>query len=686
MQRLAGATRISSLHLPLISLVSRQFSCRAHFPTPALQLKLTPTVQPITTPIGTGRLTMTSRAVSSSPSTLTLTAQETRLFRGIMAMCADQKLGTTVRVAGGWVRDKLLGLESHDIDLALDDMTGVDFANLLDAHYNAQHAAERGEQGERLRTHPVTIRSNPEQSKHLETATLVLEGVELDLTNLRTEVYPEGSRIPKMVKATALEDATRRDFTVNALFYNLNTGQVEDLCGSGLADLQAGLIRTPLSPTVTFREDPLRVLRAARFAGNLGYAVHPDISHAAALQTTRHDLLTKVSRERMGIEVWKMCCKNQSGVALSLLCRWGLRPAVFWLTPDVRVVHVDLPWRGGETGTEHERFVEQLHVLELTESEYLEHPQLTMEMERAAVAAERVLLALPATHAFNEAHSHAVFMLAAFLSPLAGVSAVQGSKQRPLPHALLRDGLKLSKRQCEHVASVAFGAKQLAWLARELHHEQHPPNSNSTHTTHTTTSTNTATTGAQPSSSPSSSSSSFSSLSPLETLQLRCGHTLHSLKDLWPLAMHLCRVLPRSPLDTADSTVDPTADDPTADDDRWILACDALEAFLSSRLLLDNGGCWAWKPLLDGHEAAKLLQVKGKAVGQALLQMRDWQLLHPHGTKAECQRWLVAQPRVVPVQAKKPKQKQKRKNTAPKANSEQTRPDKDHSQPKRHKR
>lgn len=96
------------------------------------------------------------------------------------------------------------------------------------------------------------IAANPDQSKHLETATLRVHGEKLDCVNLRSEHYSDESRIPVIEMGTPLQDAERRDFTINSLFYNLNTGQVEDFTGKGLRDLEAGIIRTPLDPRTTF--------------------------------------------------------------------------------------------------------------------------------------------------------------------------------------------------------------------------------------------------------------------------------------------------------------------------------------------------------------------------------------------------------------------------------------------------
>lgn len=108
---------------------------------------------------------------------------------------------------------------------------------------------------------------------------------------------------------TAFEDAERRDLTINALFYNVHTRRVEDLTGRGLSDLRERRIRTPLEPQRTFLDDPLRVLRCVRFAARLGYLLDDAIlacMRDGAGDEVRAALRTKVSRERVGIEVDKM--------------------------------------------------------------------------------------------------------------------------------------------------------------------------------------------------------------------------------------------------------------------------------------------------------------------------------------------------------------------------------------------
>ena len=209
-----------------------------------------------------------------------------------------------LRITGGWVRDKLLGITSHDIDIGIDTMTGYKFGTLMKQYMN--DSKRQAKYGEDVLGGLSKIEANPEKSKHLETVTTKILGLEIDLVNLRKEVYAEDSRNPTMEFGTPVEDALRRDSTVNSLFYNLSTCQVEDLTERGLQDMKLGVIRTPLSPYQTFRDDPLRVLRCIRFASKLGYSIDPETEQAMSDTSIREALRAKISRERVGIEVEKM--------------------------------------------------------------------------------------------------------------------------------------------------------------------------------------------------------------------------------------------------------------------------------------------------------------------------------------------------------------------------------------------
>jgi len=183
---------------------------------------------------------------------LHIESDEQEIFDLLLKVNKQYNLGLTFRVAGGWVRDRALGITSKDVDIALDKMTGVQFCKYLTKATGKQ---------------PAIIAADTDKSKSLETATINLgeANIPVDFVNLRKEVYEPGSRVPTMTIGTPKEDAERRDFTFNSLFYNINTGQLEDLTGKGLDDLSNLVIRTPLPPEETFKDDPLRVFRGLRF-------------------------------------------------------------------------------------------------------------------------------------------------------------------------------------------------------------------------------------------------------------------------------------------------------------------------------------------------------------------------------------------------------------------------------------
>ncbi|RLM00555.1 hypothetical protein CFD26_107611 [Aspergillus turcosus] len=240
-----------------------------------------------------------------------------------------------LRFTGGWVRDKLLGVDSHDIDVGISSMTGYQFGmalkDYLDIPGNLDKYKRNHPNGE-LKEAIVSlhkIEANPEKSKHLETVTTKIFGFDIDLVNLRKETYTDDSRNPQMEFGTAEEDALRRDATINALFYNLNESKVEDLTGRGFSDMRNKIIRTPLEPYQTFKDDPLRVLRLIRFASRLGYQIDPDTETAMQNSDISAALKKKISRERVGTELEKMLKGPDPRRALHLIDRLGLYHTIF---------------------------------------------------------------------------------------------------------------------------------------------------------------------------------------------------------------------------------------------------------------------------------------------------------------------------------------------------------------------
>ncbi|TIC68173.1 hypothetical protein E3Q01_00984 [Wallemia mellicola] len=231
-----------------------------------------------------------------------------------------------LRIAGGWVRDKLLGKPSDDIDVAITPLTGLPFAEALAEYLQSIEPQQK--------ISIARIDANPNQSKHLETARMKVSGYEVDFVNLRSETYATGSRIPQMSLGTPLEDALRRDITINSLFYNIHTRQVEDFTGKGLEDLKNGLVRTPLEPFQTFSDDPLRVLRCIRFATRYGFTLDNTIIEAAQRDAIRRGVCENVSKERIGTEIDKMLNSQQPLEALTNLSKTKLHDIVFGVSGD----------------------------------------------------------------------------------------------------------------------------------------------------------------------------------------------------------------------------------------------------------------------------------------------------------------------------------------------------------------
>lgn len=198
-----------------------------------------------------------------------------------MEVLKENEKQTVLRVAGGWVRDKLMGKNSNDIDIAIDDMFGEELAELARQKQLKEDIAAGKVDEKKAKKGYGVIKSNSDKSKHLETAVMKVHGEFIDLVNLRSEEYGEDSRVPTIKIGTPEQDALRRDLTFNSLFYNINTGQIEDLTGKGLEDLKNGVIRTPLEPVKTFIDDPLRVLRTVRFSMRFGFKISQEIIDAA---------------------------------------------------------------------------------------------------------------------------------------------------------------------------------------------------------------------------------------------------------------------------------------------------------------------------------------------------------------------------------------------------------------------
>jgi len=204
-------------------------------------------------------------------------------------------------LVGGAVRDKILARpEPNDFDIVL-QQDALPLANFL----WEKDVSE---------IFPVAY-------PRFGTAMVRVQGTTIELITARKESYEEESRKPEVEPATLEEDALRRDFTVNTLLENLHTGELRDPLGSGIKDLQAKILRTPLDPKATFFDDPLRMLRAIRFKQQLGFEFAPGLREAIWDEADR---LSIISEERIRDEWIKMLVLPGASDSMRELMETGL--------------------------------------------------------------------------------------------------------------------------------------------------------------------------------------------------------------------------------------------------------------------------------------------------------------------------------------------------------------------------
>jgi poly(A) polymerase len=210
---------------------------------------------------------------------------------------AFARRGFGLWLVGGWVRDALLGTVEADLDFATDARPEQTFEIL-----------RSWGRGKPWKTGFGTVG--------------VASGdYRLEVTTFRQEVYGADSRNPEVTFADDLEtDLSRRDFTINALAIKLPEVKLVDPFG-GLSDLAARRIRAPLSPEVSFSDDPLRMLRAVRFASTLEFDVDPEVDAAIGAM---HERLAIVSKERIRDELTKLILGRAPSRGLDLATRSGL--------------------------------------------------------------------------------------------------------------------------------------------------------------------------------------------------------------------------------------------------------------------------------------------------------------------------------------------------------------------------
>ena len=262
-----------------------------------------------------------------------------------------QSRGVRAFAIGGYVRDCFLGRECNDIDIVVEG-SGIDFASEV-GRVTGKYVS---------------------YFKNFGTAMLHYQGDEIEFVGARKESYRRESRKPIVEDGTLQDDQRRRDFTINAMAFSLQKesfGELVDPFG-GISDLAGGIIRTPLDPDTTYSDDPLRMLRAVRFATKLST---PELKFTIVQQSMDSmrrmaDRLSILSMERIADELNKMLLTPRPSMAFELMEQTGLLQHIL---PELCAL------KGVETveGRGHkENFSHSLMVLDNVAQADCEHPSL----------------------------------------------------------------------------------------------------------------------------------------------------------------------------------------------------------------------------------------------------------------------------------------------------------------------
>lgn len=229
---------------------------------------------------------------------------EEPLFAAVVAEAKAR--GILAFAIGGYVRDRLIARPCKDVDFVVEG-DGIDFAKGVSKRLNAGQ---------------VNV------FKNFGTAMFMHGDLQVEFVGARKESYTRNSRKPEVEPGTIKDDQERRDFTINAMAISMNQGSLGALVDpfGGILHLDQGLIRTPLDPDITFSDDPLRMLRAVRFANQLGFTIDPPTFDAIKRNAKRLEI---ISAERIHTELNKILMTKKPSIGFILLRDSGLLQEFF---------------------------------------------------------------------------------------------------------------------------------------------------------------------------------------------------------------------------------------------------------------------------------------------------------------------------------------------------------------------
>ncbi len=233
------------------------------------------------------------------------TDKELVLFK-LIGEC-NEETGLKSFVIGGFVRDKIMGRETKDIDIVCDG-DGIELATRV---------------AERLPGKPQV-----HYFKNFGTAQILFDDIDIEFVGARKESYASHSRKPEVSPGTLEDDQQRRDLTINAMAISLNKedfGKLSDPF-KGLSDIENKILKTPLEPGITFSDDPLRMMRVIRFAAQLQFSIEAETLEAIKENAHRIHI---ISGERIIDELNKIVLSPKPSIGFDLLYKQGLLQLIF---------------------------------------------------------------------------------------------------------------------------------------------------------------------------------------------------------------------------------------------------------------------------------------------------------------------------------------------------------------------
>jgi tRNA nucleotidyltransferase/poly(A) polymerase len=233
------------------------------------------------------------------------TDTELNLFKKIAQ--SAETLDMPCYLIGGFVRDKIIGRPTKDIDIVcLGD--GIELAHAVAQQFTFKPAVSF--------------------FKNFGTAQIKIADIDIEFVGARKESYSYDSRKPAVENGTLEEDQNRRDFTINALAISLNKENYGELVDpfNGIGDIENKILKTPLDPSLTFSDDPLRMMRAIRFAAQLNFTIEEKTFVAITQNAGRINI---VSGERIADELNKILLCKKPSIGFELLYKSGLLKIIF---------------------------------------------------------------------------------------------------------------------------------------------------------------------------------------------------------------------------------------------------------------------------------------------------------------------------------------------------------------------